>query len=115
MKFDGLWLVSASLVVSLWKYKQAMQKRAKPGVRAGGMKERGAVTELRCWDRPEPRGKCRSDQGHTALWKMETGGDVPSLGTVPEKETANTPVSLTAHPPVFASAPHWPNLAGSQR
>lgn len=72
LKFDGLWIVSASLVVFLWKYKQAVQRRAKPGVRAGGMKERGAVTELRCWDRPEPRGECRSVQGHTARWKMET-------------------------------------------
>lgn len=110
LKFDGLWIVSASLVVFLWKYKQAVQRRAKPGVRAGGMKERGAVTELRCWDRPEPRGECRSVQGHTARWKTETGGDVPSLGTMPEKETPNTLVSLTTRSLVFASAPHWPNL-----
>lgn len=58
LKFDGLWIVSASLVIFVcqhqWsKHKEVMQRLGKQGARAGGVKERDAVTTLRCWDHQE--------------------------------------------------------------
>lgn len=58
LKFDGLWIVSASLVGFLWKcwkykHEEAIQKLAKQVAKAGGVKGRDAGTEWRFSDHRE--------------------------------------------------------------
>lgn len=103
LKFDGLWIVSVPLFF-LWKcwqsnHGEAIQRLAKEGTKAEGVRERDTLVQLRCWT-PRDRDDCGSAQEHACGWsqwkRCATAGDAArerGRGT-------NTPASLISHPPV---------------
>lgn len=100
LKFDGLWIVSASLVVCLWKRQHYKPGEAIPGLaKQGARNEReGASPEFIARTTRTSAGSRRDilSGGSRRPWR-----GVPPLERRPKKKAADTLVSLISHPPLW--------------